>query len=137
VSEGLDKLGAATRWGALAVLLTGFAVLIGTAAAGEERRFAEAAVLKVLGASRRAILASFALRAALTGALAAAVALLWGTLSAWAVITFVFQSEFTLPLGQTLVILLAGTLLSLIAGLIFALRPLNGKPAQILRTAAG
>ncbi|MEL7000904.1 MAG: FtsX-like permease family protein, partial [Pseudomonadota bacterium] len=75
VSESLGKLGTATRWGALAVLLTGLAVLIGTAAAGEERRTSEAAILKVLGASRRAILASFALRAALTGAIAGVVAL--------------------------------------------------------------
>ncbi|MEM7686850.1 MAG: FtsX-like permease family protein, partial [Pseudomonadota bacterium] len=73
VSESLGKLGTATRWGALAVLLTGLAVLIGTAAAGEERRTSEAAILKVLGASRRAILASFALRAALTGAIAGVV----------------------------------------------------------------
>ena len=49
VSNSLEKLGTATRWGALAVLLTGLAVLIGTAAAGEERRTSEAAILKVLG----------------------------------------------------------------------------------------
>ncbi len=98
---------------------------------------AEAAILKVLGASRRAILASFALRAALTGALAALVALLWGTLSAWAVITYVFEAKYTLPLPGTLAILAGGTGLSLIAGLAFALRPLNAKPAQTLRTAAG
>ncbi len=98
---------------------------------------AEASILKVLGASRRAILASFALRAALTGALAASVALLWGTAAAWAVIRFVFESQYTLPVTQTLAILAAGTLTSLGAGLAFALRPLNGKPARILRTAAG
>ncbi|MEM1299865.1 MAG: FtsX-like permease family protein, partial [Pseudomonadota bacterium] len=107
VSDGLAKLGGATRWGALAVLLTGIVVLIGAAAAGEDRRRKEAAVLKVLGASRRAILGSFALRAAMTGALAAFVALFWGTLAGWSVITFVFESAYVLPVGSTFAILLA------------------------------
>lgn len=134
VSDGLGKLGAATRWGALAVLLTGLAVLIGAAAAGEERRRAEAAILKVLGAQRREIMASFALRAALTGALAAGVALLWGSLAAWAVINLVFEASYQMPLGTTLAVLAGGVLLSLAAGLGFSLRPLGEKPARILRT---
>ena len=137
VSESLGKLGTATRWGALAVLLTGLAVLIGTAAAGEERRTSEAAILKVLGASRRAILASFALRAALTGAIAGVVALFWGSLSAWSVMNYVFDTPFTLPLGSTVAIILGGAALSLLAGLGFALGPLRRKPARVLRTAAG
>ena len=137
VSEGLGKIGRATRWGAVAVLLTGLAVLIGAAAAGEERRTAEAAILKVLGASRPAILASFALRAALIGALAAAVALVWGTLTAWAVQSFVFEADYVLPVGQTLAIVAGGIAISLAAGLAFALGPLGRRPAATLRTAAG
>ena len=137
VSTSLGKLGTATRWGALAVLLTGLAVLIGTAAAGEERRTAEAAILKVLGASRRAILASFALRAAMTGAIAGVVALFWGSLSAWSVMNYVFETPFSLPLGSTIAILLGGASLSLLAGLGFAIGPLRRKPASVLRTAAG
>ncbi|MEM7188955.1 MAG: FtsX-like permease family protein, partial [Pseudomonadota bacterium] len=137
VSESLGTLGAATRWGALAVLLTGLAVLIGTAAAGEERRRAEAAILKVLGASRGAILASFALRAALTGLLAALIALLWGTVSASSVITYVFETAYILPLWDTLAILFGGMAISLIAGLAFAWGPLRQRPAGVLRTAAG
>ncbi|MFK7945674.1 MAG: ABC transporter permease, partial [Paracoccaceae bacterium] len=137
VSTGLGKLGAATRWGALAVLLTGIVVLIGAAAAGEDRRRAEAAVLKVLGAERRTILASFALRAAMTGALAALVALFWGTLAGWAVITFVFSATFTLPVASTLLVLATGVGLSLIAGVVFARGPLAERPARVLRTSAG
>ena len=136
IADALDRIGAATRWGALAVLLTGLAVLVGAAAAGEERRTAEAAILKVLGASRGAILASFAIRAALTGALAAAVALAWGTLAAWAVQRFVLDAEYFLPVGQTLAILAGGVGVSMAAGLAFALGPLSRRPAQTLRTAA-
>jgi putative ABC transport system permease protein len=137
VAGGLQRIGSATRWGALAVLLTGLAVLIGAAAADEERRTAEAAILKVLGATRRAILASFAMRAAMTGALAAVVALAWGTLSAWAVQRFVLDAEYVLPLGQTLGILAGGVAINLAAGLGFAMRPLSRRPAATLRITAG
>ena len=137
VSDSLSQLGAATRWGALAVLLTGLAVLIGTAAAGEERRRSEAAILKVLGASRGSILASFALRAALTGLIAALVALLWASASAFGVITFVFQADYILPFWNTVLIILGGMGLSLAAGLLFARGPLSEKPARVLRQAAG
>lgn len=137
VSDSLGKLGAATRWGALAVLLTGLAVLIGTAAAGEERRRAEAAILKVLGASRASILASFALRAALTGLIAALVALIWATAAAVSVITWIFETEYIVPVWQTVSIILGGMSLSLVAGLVFARGPLREKPARVLRESAG
>ena len=120
----------------MAVLLTGLAVLIGAAAAGEDRRRSEAAILKVLGAERRSILASFALRAALTGALAALIALLWGSIAGWAVIHFIFEASYQIPILATLGILAGGALLSLLAGLAFSLAPLREKPARILRTAA-
>ena len=67
VAEVLSGLAAAVSYGALATLVTGFVVLIGAAAAGAGERAFEAALLKTLGASRRAIAASFALRAALLG----------------------------------------------------------------------
>ena len=112
-------------------------MLIGTAAAGEERRRSEAAILKVLGASRGSILASFALRAALTGLIAALVALLWASASAFGVITFVFQADYILPFWNTVLIILGGMGLSLAAGLLFARGPLSEKPARVLRQAAG
>lgn len=136
VAAALDRIGSATRWGALTVLLTGLAVLIGAAAAGEERRAAEASILKVLGASRAAILASFSIRAALTGALAAVAALGLGTLGAWAVLRFVLDAGYALPLGQTLAILAAGLAISLVSGLAFAFGPLARRPAEALRSTA-
>ncbi len=137
VSDSLGKLGAATRWGALAVLLTGLAVLIGTAAAGEQRRTSEAALLKVLGATRRTVLSSFALRSAMTGALAGLVALLWGLIAAWAVTRYVFDAPFVFQPLDALAIVAGGAGVSLLAGLFFARRPLASSPATVLRAAAG
>jgi putative ABC transport system permease protein len=64
VAEALGAIAQATTLAAMATLATGFVVLIGAAASGEAARIYEAAILKVLGASRARILASFALRAA-------------------------------------------------------------------------
>jgi putative ABC transport system permease protein len=129
----LGGIAAATRYAALATLVTGFLVLIGAAAAGERARTYEAAVLKTLGASRARILRSFALRAALLGLAAALVALAAGMAGGWAVSTFVMETGFTPIWPNALAIVLGGVLTTLLAGLAFALRPLSAKPTRALR----
>lgn len=136
VADAMTEIATGTRWAALAVLLSGLAVLIGTSASGEDRRNREAAILKVLGASRMAILGSFALRSALLGLFAASIALVLGTVSAWAVQHFVLDADYVLPLRQTIAILASGVGLGLAAGLGFAIAPLRRRPAAILRTRA-
>jgi putative ABC transport system permease protein len=113
--------------------LTGFLVLIGAAAAGEPARRYEAAVLKTLGANRQRILQSFALRAVLLGAAAGGVALLVGILGGWAVATYIFDTGYTVIWPSAVGIVLAGMVVTLCAGLAFALRPLSVRPARILR----
>ncbi|WP_420585098.1 ABC transporter permease [Ruegeria sp.] len=135
VSGLLAGLAAATSYGAGISLLTGFLVLIGAAAAGESARRYESAILKTLGADRRRILISFALRSVLLGAAAGCVALLVGILGGWAVATYIFDTGFSVIWGSALGIVLAGILVTLGAGLIFALRPLAVRPARILRAA--
>jgi putative ABC transport system permease protein len=133
VTEALGAIARATSLAASVTLLTGFVVLIGAAAAGEQARAREAALLKVLGATRGTILRSFALRAALMGAAAGLVALGFGALAGWAVVSLVMEAGFRFAPGPALWIILGGILASLGAGLIFALRPLNARPAGVLR----
>ncbi len=133
VAETLRALASATSWGAGVTLITGFFVLIGAAAAGERRREFEAAVLKTLGATRSRILLSFAIRSAILGAIAGAVAIAAGALSAWSVMTFVMEADFTFQPISALMIVGGGALASLIAGLVFAIRPLSVSPSRILR----
>ena len=135
VTEALAAIAGATAWAAGATLLTGFVVLIGAAAAGERARVYEAAVLKVLGATRGRILGSFALRAALTGAAAGIVAIAAGGLAGWAVMTFVMEADYAFEWVSAVGIVLGGVLATLAAGLVFALRPLAARPAQVLRSA--
>ena len=133
VSEVLDGIAAAIRYGASMTLLTGFVVLIGAAAAGEGARVYEAAVLKTLGASRATILGSFALRSGLMGAAAGLVALAAGCLGAWAVVTFVMESAYDVAWSNALAVVGGGIAATLAAGLAFAWRPLAARPAQVLR----
>lgn len=133
VSEILAGIASAITVGALATLVTGVVVLIGAAAAGTYARTYEAAVLKTLGASRRTVLVSFAIRSALLGAAAGTIAILAGAISAWAVMTFVMDGDFVFePVSATLIIL-GGVLATLLAGLGFAWGPLAKRPAQVLR----
>jgi putative ABC transport system permease protein len=133
VSEILEALASATAYGAAATLLTGFLVLLGTAAAAEPARRYEAALLKTLGASRAHILRSFALRSAILGGGAGLVALIAGITGAWAVSYFVFETDYQVIWTNALAIITGGVLSTLLAGLFFAWRPLAARPARILR----
>jgi putative ABC transport system permease protein len=133
VAEALGAIAQATTLAAMATLATGFVVLIGAAASGEAARIYEAAILKVLGASRARILASFALRAALTGAAAGIVAIGAGALGAWAVMHFVMEAKYSFEPVSAFAVVLGGILATLLAGLIFVLRPLSRRPAGVLR----
>ena len=133
VAEALSAIATATAWAAAGTLLTGFVVLIGAAAAGERARIYESAILKTLGATRGKILASFALCSALMGAAAGVVAVIAGGISGWAVMTFVMDVTYRFEPFSAIGIVSGGVLATLLAGLFFALRPLNARPAQTLR----
>lgn len=133
VTEALTAIAQATMLAAMATLVTGFVVLIGAAAAGERARIYEAAVLKVIGAERLRILASFALRSVLMGAAAGLVAIMAGAVAGWAVLTQVMDSTFTFDGASALMIVTGGVLATVLAGLAFVWRPLAARPAGILR----
>jgi len=133
VGEALAAIARATSVAAGVTLLTGLVVLIGAAASGERARIYEAAVMKTLGATRGTMLRSFALRSALMGAAAGAVAVLFGGLAGWAVMHFVMEADFRFEPVSAILIVAGGASVTLLAGLAFALRPLSARPAQVLR----
>ena len=117
----------------MATLLTGFLVLIGSAASALHARRYEAAILKTLGATRRSILTSFALRAAIMGASAGIVAIGAGALGGWAVTYFVMETDFSVIWPNAFAVVFGGVLANVLANLAFAMRALNAPAAQILR----
>ena len=134
VTDLLASLASATSWGAAVTLLTGFLVLIGAAAADSRARTYEAAILKTLGATRGQILWSIALRALILGVVAGAVALAAGIGGGWAVSRFIMDTSYAVIWPSALAIVAGGVLVTLLAGLAFAWRPLRAAPARILRT---
>ncbi|MGR3652219.1 MAG: ABC transporter permease [Roseovarius sp.] len=133
VTDLLASLASATSWGASVTLLTGFLVLVGAAAADARARSVEAAILKVLGATRARILAGLALRSLILGAAAGIVALGAGIGGGWAVSRFVMETPFAVIWPSALAIVAGGTAITLLAGLVFALGPLRARPARVLR----
>lgn len=90
-------------------------------------------MLKTLGAERGRILRSFALRSALLGAAAGFVALAAGVAGGWAVMRFVMEADFSVMWGSALSIITGGVIVTTLAGLAFAWRPLAVRPASELR----
>ncbi|MEM9901700.1 MAG: FtsX-like permease family protein, partial [Pseudomonadota bacterium] len=133
VSDVLAGIAAAVTYGAAATLVTGLVVLIGAAAAGERARVFEAAVLKTVGALRGQVLAYLAIRSALLGLAAGAVAIFAGGVGGWAVTTFIMETSWAFEPVSALTIVCAGVLATLLAGLAFAWRPLAARPARVLR----
>jgi putative ABC transport system permease protein len=133
VTDVLTAIAQATTIAASVTLLTGFAVLIGVAAAGERARRYEAAILKVLGATRRRILWSFALRSVLLGLVAGLVAIVAAVGGSWAVVTQVMDSDFVFFPIPALLTILGGVLLTLVSGLALSRQSMNVTPAQVLR----
>ncbi len=134
IGEALRVIARATAIAAGVTLLTGAVVLIGAASAGLPARVQEAAVLKTLGATRAQIFASFAVRSALTGAVAGLVAILFGAIAGWAVMRFVMEGDFDFAAGSALAIVVGGAAGSLLAGLVYAWAPLAARPATVLRS---
>lgn len=129
----MGSISAGLMAAALVTLLTGFAVLVGTAGAGQPARSREAALLKTLGATRARIALSLGLRVMLMGAAAGAIALGLGAAFAWAVLAFVMDTGFAFaPLNAALVVG-GGIVITLAANLAFSLGALNARPARVLR----
>jgi putative ABC transport system permease protein len=133
VATVLSSIATAITYGALAALITGGVVLIGTAAAGERARIYEGAILKSIGAPRWKILANFTLRSAILGAFSGILAAIGGITAGWAVMTYVMETSFEIAIGSAITIICAGVIATLITGILFAWRPLAAKPSQILR----
>lgn len=134
-AEALSAIATATVLAAGAVLVTGLVVLVGGAAAGVPARMREAAILRVLGASRARVLASFALRSALMGAAAGGVAMGAGALGGWATLRLVMDLPYEFEAWSALSVVLGGMVATLAAGVVFAWGPLSARPAAVLRQA--
>ena len=129
----LEQVGLATLAAASVAVLAGLAVLLGAIAAARASRTYDTVVLRVLGADRRQVLAmQLAEYALLAGALAL-VALGLGTLTAWLVVTQLFEFDWLPDWGEVFAVLGLGLAVVLVFAVGGSLPLLKAKPAQALR----
>jgi putative ABC transport system permease protein len=128
------RLALAVRGAAAVAALAGLLVLTGAIAARAQARVREAAILKVLGASRAQILAAYVLEYGAVGAIAGAAGVLLGYAAAWPVVVKVFQTHWSVDWAGVAALLVGAAVLAGAGGLIAAFQALSKRPAPALRS---
>jgi putative ABC transport system permease protein len=129
-----DRLALAVRGAAAVAALAGLLVLAGAIAARAQARVREAAILKVLGASRAQVLAAYVLEYGAVGAIAGAAGVLLGYAAAWPVVVKIFQARWSVDWGGAALLLAGAALLAAAGGLLAAFQVLSKRPAPALRS---
>ena len=134
VSTIFGQLATAIQTAASVTLAAGIAVLVGAIAASRRARLYDAVLLKLLGASRRQILAAQAIEYALLAAIIAGLSLAAGSLAGWYIVTQIFEMGWSPDWPVIFATLVIGALGTLGIGLLGALPTLAARPAAALRT---
>lgn len=129
----LSQMGTAILAAASVAILAGLAVLAGAIAAAREARQYDSVILRVLGASRRQLLALLLSEYALLVGVTALIALALGTGAAWLVVTQLFDFEWMPGWPRVLAVLGAGAGLVMVLAVTGSLGVLRSRPAQVLR----
>jgi putative ABC transport system permease protein len=128
-----ERLALAVRGAAGVAALAGLLVLAGAIAARAQARTREAAILKVLGATRAQILAAYVLEYGLVGAIAGAAGVALGYAAAWPVVVKVFQASWGVDWTGVVALTGAAALIAGVGGLLAAFQALSKRPAPALR----
>ncbi|MBN9316760.1 MAG: FtsX-like permease family protein [Devosia sp.] len=133
ITSALTQLSLATSLvGGLAVG-NGLLVLIGSLAAGQQQRQADAVINKVLGASRLEIVAVTVLQYALISLFAAVIAMALGVALARILTGVLLDVEFTVSVPVVLGVSACAVLLTALLGALSIRRALSSRPALLLR----
>ena len=123
----------AVRLTAVITLIAGTLVLGGAIAAGHRRRIYDSVVLKVLGATRGDIVLAYILEYGLLGLVTAAIAAIVGSITGWAIVTFLLRIDWTLEPAAVAAVAIIATLITVAAGMVGTWRALGQKVAPWLR----
>lgn len=128
-----DQLALAVRGAAAVAGIAGALVLVGAIAATARNRAREAAILKVLGASRGAVLSAYMTEYFAVGAIAGGAGALLGAAAAWPIVALVFKFHWSVDWVSLAAVLGAVAGLTAMAGGVAALVALAARPARSLR----
>jgi putative ABC transport system permease protein len=133
-TELFGRLALAVRGAAAVAGLAGLLVLAGAIAARAPARVREAALLKVLGASRAQILAAYVLEYGAVGVLAGTAGVALGYAAAWPVVVEVFQAHWSVDWTGVAALLATASAAAGLGGLLAAFQALSRPPAAALRS---
>jgi putative ABC transport system permease protein len=128
-----DRLALAVRGAAAVAALAGLLVLTGAIAARARARTREAAILKVLGASRGQILSAYVFEYGAVGVIAGAAGVALGYAAAWPVVVKVFHAKWSMDWAGVAALLAAASVVAGVGGLLAAFQALSKRPAPALR----
>ena len=128
-----DRLALAVRGAASVAALAGLLVLVGAIAAGARARAREAAILKVLGASRGQILVAYVTEYGLVGLIAGAAGVALGYAAAWPVVVKVFNLGWAVDWTGVVALVGGAAVIAGAGGLAAAFAALAQRPAPVLR----
>lgn len=129
----LAQLVSAIRYATAITFVVGILVLAGAMASGLSRRIYDSVVLKTHGATRRQLVGAYVVEFALVGLVAAAFAILIGSVAAWAIMRFVLEMPFEFAGTVSGFTAIAGAVLTILAGFATTWRALAARPARVLR----
>jgi putative ABC transport system permease protein len=140
VKDALDAIGQivtnlvlAIRGASGVTLMAAVLVLGGALAAGHRHRVYDAVVLKTLGATRRQLLAAYAIEYLLIGFATVLFGVVAGSLAAWRVVADIMSLRFAWQGAPAIVAALIALAITLVFGLIGTFAALGRKPAAVLR----
>lgn len=130
----LEQMARAIAAAASVAVLAGIAVLVGAIAAARQSRVYDAVLLKMLGGTRRQVLAAQAIEYGTLALILSVLALGIGAAAGWYVVTGVFDLDWTPGWAVVLGTIAAGGVGTLALGMIGSLPALAARPAQALRS---
>ena len=128
-----EKLSTAIRAASSVTLVTALLTLGGALAAGQRARLYDAVVLRMLGATRKRLIAAYLLEFLLLGAATSIFALVAGSVAAQLIVTRLMKLDFVFDWPGMATIVAIGCATTIALGLAATWRILGAKPARVLR----
>ena len=136
LTKVFDKIAFAIRFMATFTILTGLIALTATIVTSRYQRVKESVLLRTLGCSAKQIRIILIAEYATLGILASISGILLSLLAGWALTTFIFKVDFTIPWTTTLLTIVAVSTLTLITGLFNSIGIASHPPLETLRKEA-
>ena len=133
-TELFDQVALAVRGAAAVALVAALLVLAGAIAARAQERTREAAILKVLGASRLQVLSAYVIEYGLVGLIAGAAGVGLGYAAAWPIVVRVFEAPWSVDWAGVAALLGGASAIAAVGGLLASFQALSKRPAPALRS---